>query len=236
MDGIGRGRHKAPAWHLSLSDSTLVACSLIRRVPSQSSLTSCHCRSHRSGYQYFSTLTSMQLQAQLNLFSVSAGPRVTRLPQRCRIHQSKPRTHAARAAVQEAPPKDKARPGEKKGQRPPRQCQAEAGKSAQPLPYSHCIYAGFVEEMRFAAMKLHTREQAPKEGSRPETENPTPKVCQLLCPPCHLLQAAGCSNQTDSRGTGLHTHPRGLPPVPGRVQKGLRYVGAHCGRGSSPRM
>ena len=35
---------------------------------------------------------------------------------------------------------------------------------------------GFVEEMRFAAMKLHTREQAPKEGSRPETENPTPKV------------------------------------------------------------
>ncbi len=36
-------------------------------------------------------------------------------------------------------------------------------------------YAGFVEEMRFVAMKLHTREQAPKEGKQ-EAPQPITKV------------------------------------------------------------
>ncbi len=31
---------------------------------------------------------------------------------------------------------------------------------------SVCVLAGFVEEMRFAAMKLHTKDQAPKEGQQ----------------------------------------------------------------------
>ena len=101
------------------------------------------------------------------------------------------------------------------------QCEARGCKRYIVFTVSHRIHAGFVEEMRFAAMKLHTREQAPKEGSRPETENPTPKVCQVLCPPCLLLQASGCCFQTGSLCTGFHTHPRGLPPIPGRVQKGL---------------
>ena len=40
---------------------------------------------------------------------------------------------------------------------------------------SRCC-TGFVEEMRMAAMKLHTRDQAPKQGSRPEAENPVQQV------------------------------------------------------------
>lgn len=58
----------------------------------------------------------MQLHAQLNLFTVPSGPRVTRLPQRCRLHRVKPCVHVTKSAVQEAPTKDKTRPGEKKGQ------------------------------------------------------------------------------------------------------------------------
>lgn len=46
---------------------------------------------------------------------------------------------------------------------------------------------GFVEEMRMAAMKLHTRDQSPREGQRPESENPVQQVrsayyCRPLLP------------------------------------------------------
>ena len=45
--------------------------------------------------------------------------------------------------------------------------------------------AGFVEEMRFVAMKLHTKDQAPKEGGREASQHPMQKVgyciCTVLC-------------------------------------------------------
>lgn len=36
--------------------------------------------------------------------------------------------------------------------------------------------AGFVEEMRFVAMKLHTKDQAPKEGGKEAAPQPFQKV------------------------------------------------------------
>ncbi len=36
--------------------------------------------------------------------------------------------------------------------------------------------AGFVEEMRFVAMKLHTKDQAPKEGQKESAEKPLKQV------------------------------------------------------------
>lgn len=56
-----------------------------------------------------------------------------------------PRTSKLHAQSSATAVKDRPRPGEKKG---------------------------FVEEMRMAAMKLHTRDQSPKEGQRAESENP----------------------------------------------------------------
>lgn len=59
------------------------------------------------------------------------------------------------------------------------------------LSDSICVYAspdllmaqttGFVEEMRFVAMKLHTKDQAPKEGGKEAAPQPFQKVslCQL---------------------------------------------------------
>ena len=38
------------------------------------------------------------------------------------------------------------------------------------------MLAGFVEEMRFVAMKLHTKDQAPKEGGQKAAEQPFQKV------------------------------------------------------------
>jgi hypothetical protein len=38
------------------------------------------------------------------------------------------------------------------------------------------LAAGFVEEMRIVAMKLHTKDQAPKEGEQKAAEKPFPKV------------------------------------------------------------
>jgi hypothetical protein len=46
------------------------------------------------------------------------------------------------------------------------------------------IAAGFVEEMRIVAMKLHTKDQAPKEGEQKAAEKPFPKVCVILLA-CH---------------------------------------------------
>ena len=78
----------------------------------------------------------------------------------------------------EAPPKPKVRPGEKKG---------VARPSTQALPncpahedVAHEDYilcgAGFVEEMRFVAMKLHTKDQSPKEGGKEAAPQPFQKV------------------------------------------------------------
>ena len=38
------------------------------------------------------------------------------------------------------------------------------------------LFAGFVEEMRFVAMKLHTKDQAPKEGGKEAAPQPFQKV------------------------------------------------------------
>ncbi|KAL3147622.1 Heme oxygenase 1 [Trebouxia sp. C0009 RCD-2024] len=58
------------------------------------------------------------------------------------------RSTKVQAHATEAPAKSKARPGEKKG---------------------------FVEEMRFVAMKLHTKDQAPKEGGKAAAPQPFQK-------------------------------------------------------------
>lgn len=46
--------------------------------------------------------------------------------------------------------------------------------------------AGFVEEMRFVAMKLHTKDQAPKEGGKEAAPQPFQKV--LTCGGCPVMQ------------------------------------------------
>ena len=42
------------------------------------------------------------------------------------------------------------------------------------------VAAGFVEEMRIVAMKLHTKDQAPKEGEQKAAEKPFPKASSAL--------------------------------------------------------
>lgn len=64
------------------------------------------------------------------------------------FRQATPRSVKVQAHATEAPAKSKARPGEKKG---------------------------FVEEMRFVAMKLHTKDQAPKEGGKEAAPQPFQK-------------------------------------------------------------
>lgn len=64
------------------------------------------------------------------------------------LRHSAARPTTVRAHATEAPVKSKARPGEKKG---------------------------FVEEMRFVAMKLHTKDQAPKEGGKEAAPQPFQK-------------------------------------------------------------
>ena len=87
----------------------------------------------------------------------------------------------AHASVESIP--RKTRPGEKKGVR--LLCDAlmpcvrgsqhgltlMAASSAE-----HSLRAGFVEEMRFVAMRLHTKDQAPKEGGQKAAEQPFQKV------------------------------------------------------------
>ena len=43
-------------------------------------------------------------------------------------------------------------------------------------PFNTWFRAGFVEEMRFVAMKLHTKDQAPKEGGKEASKHPMQKV------------------------------------------------------------
>ena len=47
---------------------------------------------------------------------------------------------------------------------------------------AHGIHAGFVEEMRFVAMRLHTKDQAPKEGGQKAAEQPFQKVRRCWLP------------------------------------------------------
>ena len=49
----------------------------------------------------------------------------------------------------------------------------------EPEPDEGLLPAGFVEEMRFVAMRLHTKDQAPKEGQKP-AENPWQKARHML--------------------------------------------------------
>lgn len=50
-----------------------------------------------------------------------------------------------------------------------------------PLNATSCSScSGFVEEMRFVAMKLHTKGQSPKEGGKEAAPQPFQKVLSLL--------------------------------------------------------
>lgn len=51
-------------------------------------------------------------------------------------------------------------------------CSADHASAARPRPGEK---KGFVEEMRFVAMKLHTKDQAPKEGQREASKTPLAK-------------------------------------------------------------
>lgn len=44
------------------------------------------------------------------------------------------------------------------------------------------VCTGFVEEMRFVAMRLHTKDQAPKEGGQQAAPQPFQKVCICAIP------------------------------------------------------
>lgn len=117
---------------------------------------------------------------------------------RCRaLRHSVARPTTVRAHATEAPAKSKARPGEKKGAQ-----QMSCASSAWTTAFTCCVKtvccpgkaggfnssdkcklfdtltcsAGFVEEMRFVAMKLHTKDQAPKEGGKEASPQPFQKV------------------------------------------------------------
>ena len=93
----------------------------------------------------------------------------------------------AHASVESMPRKP--RPGEKKGV--PRMLPSVRScvlQTAQ-LPWlpavpivmlAQYVHAGFVEEMRFVAMRLHTKDQAPKEGGQKAAEQPFQKVAETL--------------------------------------------------------
>ena len=66
--------------------------------------------------------------------------------------------------------------------------------------------AGFVEEMRFVAMKLHTKDQAPKEGGKEAAKQPFQQVSQSMCGD-QLHSCAGA--QLDMHDTMLQ-QPEGL--------------------------
>ena len=81
----------------------------------------------------------------------------------------------------EAPPKPKTRPGEKKGiARPSTQALSwlDITSAHRYIAFEDetLCGAGFVEEMRFVAMKLHTKDQSPKEGGKEAAPQPFQKV------------------------------------------------------------
>lgn len=49
-----------------------------------------------------------------------------------------------------------------------------------PLHQIYVVPSGFVEEMRFVAMKLHTKDQAPKEGGKEASKHPMREVILWL--------------------------------------------------------
>ena len=123
------------------------------------------------------------------LHRTSRNGLVNSVPCRARSHVAFGRSRIRPASrVQahstEAPAKPKARPGEKKGAcdfvRTRQAClqQLTGMCLMQQMQYiSHTrMPAGFVEEMRFVAMKLHTKDQAPKEGGKEAAPQPFQKV------------------------------------------------------------
>ena len=105
------------------------------------------------------------------------------------------------------------------------------------------IGAGFVEEMRIVAMKLHTKDQAPKEGEQKAAEKPFPKVGVILLAGhqdvmlSSALQRCTHAGATSSRpvrnaptATLLDTvgaDAGGLSQVSGRVEGALQHAGRH---------
>ena len=111
--------------------------------------------------------------------------------------------------------------------------------------------AGFVEEMRFVAMKLHTKDQAPKEGGQKAAEQPFQKVTWLLV---MILSCGAVASMSTgrllvhaSRAAIFHVvtcpayiavgaNARRLPAIPGGVKDSVPDPGGHRGRGQPPRM
>jgi hypothetical protein len=90
--------------------------------------------------------------------------------------------HGTGAATASAEGKRR-RPGERKGEyslSPPRIQSADIHPQIHGSKHVKCGPAGFVEEMRIVAMKLHTKDQAPKEGEQKAAEKPFPKVSCTL--------------------------------------------------------
>ena len=54
------------------------------------------------------------------------------------------------------------------------------GQQQMPLHQIYVVPSGFVEEMRFVAMKLHTKDQAPKEGGKEASKHPMREVILWL--------------------------------------------------------
>ena len=94
-------------------------------------------------------------------------------------------TAAAPSAVEAKP-----RPGEKKGGLPKDLYlwKTVGGLDLFCMLSQAWMRAGFVEEMRFVAMKLHTRDQAPKEGQKEAAEKAWKEVpdshASVIIPAC----------------------------------------------------
>lgn len=97
------------------------------------------------------------------------------------LRQQIDRSTKVQAHATEAPAKSKVRPGEKKGAHKPRVFQLGSASSFVSANVNAGNQtAGFVEEMRFVAMKLHTKDQAPKEGGKAASPQPFQKVLKLV--------------------------------------------------------
>lgn len=182
----------------------------------------------------------------------------------CRVHHSsgglhptaavRSRSHGALLVRSSATAvKERQRPGEKKGcllvlcMPCLVRCQASlhAGLLLVCMPRRAgreiCTFtlAGFVEEMRMAAMKLHTRDQAPKQGSRPENENPVQqvrtRVFLLAVDVAVFAEAVALLPDFDTTRTVDALQTR-IFALPGRVQGCLRRPRADCRGGFKARV
>ena len=76
---------------------------------------------------------------------------------------------------------------------------------------------GFVEEMRFVAMRLHTKDQAPKEGQRESAEKAWkqvqaccfPDLLSSACKACWWLCCVTCMSHEVSHAWCCSGNPRG---------------------------